>query len=81
MLNQVSGSLLAGSPTLIHLEQDKWVWRVPIDLTFPSHGHVGKVGEVDVGAQHGEVHYTDALLEQIRQAARELARHVLHPAQ
>jgi hypothetical protein len=81
MLEQVSDTLLADAPTLVQISPNKWVWRVPIDLTFPSHGHVGKVGEVDVDAQHGVVHYTDTLLEQIRQSARELAHRVLHPAQ
>jgi hypothetical protein len=80
VLEQVSTQLLANTPTLIQITDDKWVWRVPIDLTFPSHGRVGQVGELDVDAQYGEVHYTSEQLTAIRDSARELAQRVLHPA-
>jgi len=60
--------------------QDKrWVWRVPVDLTFPSHGRVGCVGELDVDARYGQVCYTDTMLTQMADEARRLAEQVLHP--
>lgn len=77
MLDRVSHLLLAGEPTLIYT--DRWYWRVPVDLTFPSRGRVGCVGEVDVDATSGQAQYTDELLEQIMQRAEHLAQMVLVP--
>lgn len=58
---------------------EDWVWRVPVELTFPSHGRVGRVGEVEVGARYGEVRYTVALLAQMVDEADRLAESVLAP--
>ena len=55
-----------------------WVWHVPVDLTFPTHGHVGCVGEVDVDARYGEVRYDDALLARMASEAQRLAQQTLH---
>jgi hypothetical protein len=74
MLDRVSHLLLAGEPRLIYT--DHWYWRVPIDLTFPSKGRVGGVGEVDVDATIGDVMVDDELLAQIAQRAERLARAV-----
>ena len=73
LLEQVSNLLLAGEPTLVSSPEGKWVWRVPVDLTFPSRGRVERVGEVDVDAQYGEIHYDDAILDRIRSAQAVLA--------
>lgn len=75
MSERVSHLLLAGEPRLIYT--DRWYWRVPVDLTFPSRGRVGSVGDVDVDATLGEVRFTDELLDQIAQRADRLARMVL----
>lgn len=75
MLERVSHLLLAGEPRLTYT--DRWYWRVPVDLTFPSKGRVGSVGEVDVDATLGEVMIDDELLAQIAQRADRLARAVL----
>lgn len=80
VLERVSNLLLAGEPKLVQRDGERWVWRVPVDLTFPSHGRVGCVGELDVDARYGQVHYTDALLAQMADQARCLAKQVLHPA-
>lgn len=45
--------LLAGEPALTIGE--KIIWRVPVDLTSPEKGRIGKVGEVDVDIDSGEV--------------------------
>ena len=78
-LERISHLLLAGEPGLVQTEQGEWVWRVPVDLTFPGRGRVGRVGEIEVEAHYGEVRYTEALLAQITQATEELAQKVLHP--
>jgi hypothetical protein len=78
MLEQVSNLLLAGEPTLMQTERG-WRWRVPVNLTFPAHGWVGCVGEVEVDARYGEIHYDDTLLARIASAAQRLAQQTLHP--
>lgn len=77
MLDCVSYLLLAGEPTLI--QADRWYWRVPIDLTFPSLGRVGCVGEIDVDATSGQVKFTTEALAQIAQTSDHLAQRVLEP--
>ena len=79
MLEQVSNLLLADDPKLVQLPDGKWVWRVPVDLTFPSQGRAGRVGELDVDAHYGQVIYSDAVLAEIGNAARRLAKQALHP--
>ncbi len=73
MLEQVSNLLLADEPTLTRRPDGKAVWRVPVDLTYPSRGRVGHVAEIDVDAQYGSVFYDDAALAQIEQTVRRLA--------
>lgn len=88
VLERVSNLLLAGEPRLVQqagkpfdrTQDGRLVWRVPVDLTFPSHGRVGCVGELDVDARYGQVCYTDVLLTQMADEARRLAQQVLHPA-
>jgi hypothetical protein len=82
---RVSNLLLAGEPTLTRSTasaqdqslMDDWVWRVPVDLTFPSHGHVGCVGEIEVDARYGEVRYTAEILAQMTDETDRLAQAVL----
>jgi hypothetical protein len=73
VLTRVSNLLLAGEPKLIQRSEAAWVWRVPVDLTFPSYGRVGQVGELEVDALRGEVYYTEALLVQLQKEAERLA--------
>jgi len=80
MLERVSNLLLAGEPRLTEAPDGSRVWHVPVDLTFPTHGRVGCVGEVEVDARYGEVHYDDALLTQIAHEAKGLAQQTLHPS-
>ena len=77
MLDRVSNQLISGEPTLVQVETDKWVWRVPVELGFPRYGRVGKVGEVDVNARSGMIDYDSRLLKEIEQKAIELAQRVL----
>jgi hypothetical protein len=81
MLEQVSNLLLAGEPQLVRRPGGHLVWQVPVDLTFPSRGRVGCIGELDVDARYGEVRYTDALLARMADQTRCLAEQVLHPAE
>lgn len=78
VLEKVSNLLLAGEPTLAQAADGSWVWRVPVDLTFPARGRVGSVGEIEVDARYGEVRYSEELLTQMADQARHLAQRVLH---
>lgn len=80
MLEQVSHLLLADEPELVMRADRKWVWRVPIDLTYPARGRVGRVGEMEVDAQHGEVQYATTDLDQIRIRTQQLSSQTLPPA-
>ena len=77
MLEQVSNLLLADEPALIQLPDEAWLWRVPVDLTFPARGRVGRVGTVDVDARYGEVRFTEATLSRLRESAQHLSQQTL----
>jgi hypothetical protein len=77
VLTRVSNLLLADEPRLEQNATGEWIWHVPVDLTFPSHGRVGRVGVVEVDAQYGEVRYTAALLAEMQKQAEKLANQVL----
>jgi hypothetical protein len=76
MLEQVSNLLLANEPQLEQSSSGNWLWRVPVDLTFPSQGRVGQVGQVAVDAHYGRVYYDDDLLTRIADRAEQLAQRV-----
>lgn len=71
---RVSGLFLADEPTLAqHANaRGEQVWRVPVDLTLPKRGRVGRVGEVEVDAYYGLVDVNEALLEQMAQRAEQI---------
>ncbi len=52
---------------------DGVTWRVPLLLTFPSHGSVGSVGFIDVDVASGEMQITTELITEIQNRARHLA--------
>jgi len=76
VLERVSNLLLADEPTLFR-EAGKWIWRVPIDLTFPSRGRVGHIGELRVDAQNGQVYYDNVTLLELERNAERLTQQVL----
>lgn len=71
LLEQVSNLLLADEPKLVKVAQH-WLWQVPVDLTLPNQGRVGRVGVVEVDATYGEVRYSDSLLADIASNAEHL---------
>ena len=77
MLEEVSNLLLADEPSLEQTTAGQWQWRVPIDLTLPSSGRVGRVGEITVDARYGRVFYDEALLARIATEAEHLAEQTL----
>ena len=76
LLERVGNLFLADEPTLVQTTGANWAWRVPVDLTYPSRGRVGPVGEINVDARYGEVSYNDALLTEITAAAKQLTQEI-----
>ena len=66
-------SVLMGGeePTLVLA--DRIVWRVPVVLTMPGHGVLGRVGEIDVDVETGEILVTEDILTVIKDHAKRLA--------
>jgi hypothetical protein len=71
LLEQVSNLLLADEPELAKVAHH-WLWQVPVDLTLPGQGRVGRVGVLEVDATYGEVRYSDELLADIEANAERL---------
>jgi len=65
-------SVLMGGeePTLVLA--DRIVWRVPVVLTMPGHGVLGRVGEIDVDVETGEILVTEDILTGIKDHANRL---------
>jgi hypothetical protein len=58
---------------------DRIVWRVPIIFSMAPQGDRGVVGEVDVDVETGATQISQALIEGIRERARQLALHPPSP--
>ncbi len=71
LLDKVSYLMGAQQPSLI--EAEHLVWRVPVVLTYPDQGTVGKVGYVDVSAEAGELLVDDEGIEALITHGRALA--------
>lgn len=77
MLEQISNLLLAGTPRLVEDKERGWVWRVPVELTFPARGRVGQVALLDVDTRHGFIYYDASTLEGIQHQTDLLAQQIL----
>jgi len=64
LATHVGNLLLAGEPALTIGE--RIIWRVPIDLTSPKKGRIGKAGEIDVDVDSGELLVSHQQLEGIQ---------------
>ena len=71
VLDEISYLMGGEQPTLV--ETDRLVWRVPVVLTYPTHGTVGQVGFIDVDAENGELLLAPETVEEIIHNARALA--------
>ena len=63
--------LLADEPALTIT--DRVVWRVPVDLTNVVDGRIGRVGEVDVDVESGELLLSEEQMTRIEKNALYLA--------
>ena len=75
VLDRVSNLLCGNAPTLVVAERLRW--RVPVWMGFPKLGLVGKVGEIDVDVETGEMIFDESTLEEMRERADALARRTL----
>lgn len=75
VLDRVSNLLCGNPPSLVVAE--RLCWRVPVWLGFPKLGLIGKVGEIDVDVETGEMIFDETSLEEMRERADALARRTL----
>jgi hypothetical protein len=71
VITQISTQLLGDTPELS--VGQRLSWSVPIMLTSPARGILGKVGEIAVDATTGELLVDDVMVRRINDDARRLA--------
>lgn len=72
LIDQVSDHLGGEEPALV-IDEERFLWRVPVALYLTSRGKVGQVGEIDVDAQSGQLLITQRLIEELKARAYNLA--------
>ena len=72
IIQHLSSQLLPGTPEL--RVGERLLWCVPIDLASPARGIVGRVGEVLVDVETGEVLADEDTVKRIDANAQDLAR-------
>ena len=70
LATHVGNLLLADEPVMVLT--DRIIWRVPVDVTTPTMGRMGRVGEIDVDIESGEILVDDVQLEGMRHRANDL---------
>jgi hypothetical protein len=71
LATHVGNLLLADDPVLTLAKHI--VWRVPVDLTVPPQGRLGRVGEVDVDVESGELLLDETKIAEIQELAQRIA--------
>ncbi len=71
LATHVGNLLLANEPALTLMK--RIVWRVPVDLTSPRLGRIGRVGEIDVDVESGELLLDHEQIHLIETNAQRLA--------
>ena len=71
VITEISTQLLGETPEL--LVGERLSWSVPVVLTSPARGVVGKVGEIGVDATTGELLVDEETVRRITDDARRLA--------
>jgi hypothetical protein len=73
LLEQVGNLVYGESPNLVAGE--RMLWRVPVWVASPQSGPLGKIGNLDVDVQSGEILYSQEMLDMISEQGRVLAQH------
>jgi hypothetical protein len=71
--DEISTNMHGAEPSLVMGE--RICWRVPVILSLPPTGDRGKVGEIDVDVETGQLQITADLIEEIIHHAEHLATH------
>jgi len=71
---KISSQMHGEAPTLIL--GGRTCWRVPVHLTFPSFGDVGRVGVLDVDVESGELQINTTIIQEIERYAKDIARRI-----
>lgn len=70
VVSQIGNLLCAGEPEIVVDQQLRW--RVPVVLTIPGKGELGRVGEINVDAQTGAIDADDLTIAGIQRNATAL---------
>jgi hypothetical protein len=71
VVSQIGNLLCAGEPELVIDQPLRW--RVPVLLTMPGKGELGRAGEINVDAQTGAIDTDDLAIARIQRNAAYLA--------
>jgi len=72
VLKKISNLMHGETPILVLGE--RFCWRVPIHLTFPTTGDAGPVGSIDVDVSSGELYITPDIIVAIEAHAQSIAQ-------
>ena len=72
VLDEIS-YLMGAEPPSLQTDHLRYVWRVPVVLTYPTHGTIGAAGHIDVDAETGEITLPEGHIEEIKRNAQALA--------
>ncbi len=67
------GNLLLADEPVLKLTANRIVWRVPVDLTAFPVGRLGRVAEVDIDVENGELLLDEVQIATIQKNAEHLA--------
>jgi hypothetical protein len=73
LLDKVGTGVLAETPVLVAVD-GRLCWRVPVVLSLPGHGRLGRVGAVDIDMQTSEILIPQAAIETLIDNANQLAQ-------
>ena len=73
VLDEISYLMGGEQPSLVQADRLRYVWRVPVVLTYPTQGIAGTVGYLDVDAETGEIALPEGSIEEIKHNAQALA--------
>ncbi len=76
---EISTQMHAGPPMLVVNPEGTSFWRVPVHLTLPTYGDVGRVGFLHVNPQTGDIDTSPVVMTSLTQAADVLARRFASP--
>ncbi len=71
ILDELSYLMGGEQPSLIQVEAQLY-WRVPVVMTYPTHGKLGIVGHIDVDVETGALILPPGGLDELKRSAQSL---------